>query len=188
MQDKIQELEQKLKKIMYPTKELAHGEDTLEWLLKIDPQAEWQIKIAALAHDIERAVPDIPDMTPPKHIRAEQESYDTYKQHHAKRSAIIVKHIMSVFGFEQSDIDRISNAIEKHEVGGDADSDLVRDADSIRWFDLGHENYIDKYGLDGAKEKGWWMYKRATEKTKKLIDSLKYNQEVREFIKSKLNS
>ena len=82
----------------------------------------------------------------------------------------------------RKDIQRITNAIEKHEVGGDPDSDLVRDADSIRWFDSGHPNYIKAFGLDSAKEKGWWMYKRATDKTKKLIDTLPYEKRIKEHI------
>ncbi len=33
-----------------------HAENTLEWLLKLDPAADQALQIAAFAHDIDRAV------------------------------------------------------------------------------------------------------------------------------------
>lgn len=181
---KIEQLEKHLEKIMSRTKELAHGQETKAWLLKMDPEVPWQLQIAALAHDIERAVPYIEGMTPPEPPK-EDLDYDSYKNLHAKRSAEIVSHILKTFDFETADITRISNAIEKHEVGGDPDSDLVRDADSIRWFDSGYTRYTKSFGMEAAKEKGWWMYKRATNKTKKLMDTLPYDNEIKKHIQSK---
>ena len=101
MDKKALELEIKLKRIMERTKELAHGEETKDWLLRIDPNANWQLQISALAHDIERAVPAIEGMTPERSTREETETYDDYKAKHAKRSAIIVEHIMKLDGFEE---------------------------------------------------------------------------------------
>jgi hypothetical protein len=164
---------------MLGTKELAHGEETKEWLLKIDPKADWQLQIAALAHDIERAVP-------PKLKIHTDEKYGYYKARHAKRSATIVGQILRQEGFRNQDVSRIMNAIEKHEIGGDNDSDLVRDADSIRWFDKGHINYINVFGMDSAKTKGLWMYKRTTIETKRLIDDMPYENDIKEHISKKL--
>jgi hypothetical protein len=178
-------LEGTLKTIMAPTKELAHGVETQEWLLKISPSASWQVQISALAHDIERAMDYQEGKTPPKPDKNKHATYDLYKAEHALRSSQIVASIMKEQGFSDVDIKRVSNAIEKHEVGGDGDSDLVRDADSIRWFDKGYSGYIVKSGLEGAKEKGWWMYKRATPETKKLIMSLNFDNEIKNFIKNK---
>jgi hypothetical protein len=171
---------------MYPTKELAHGKETREWLLKIDPTAEWQLQIAAFAHDIERAVPSIEGMTPPKPKRIAD--YDKYKENHAKRSAKIIKHILTTNNFNSKDVQLIADLIEKHEVGGSAEADLVRDADSIRWFGQGYVKYIENRGIEEAKEKGWWMYKRATQKTKDLIMTLEFNNEVKNHIQEKETS
>ncbi len=185
MNEKIKLLEEKLIEIMRPTKELVHGQETKDWFLKIVPDAYWQLQIAALAHDIERAVPYIEGMTPPKVLRTETQTYDEYKALHAKRSAQIIKHIMKHLQFEEQDIKTVTDAIKKHEVGGDSNSDFVRDADSIRWFDKGYNNYISKYGTEGACEKGWWMYKRACPETKRLINQLPFNLGVKKYIKLK---
>ncbi len=185
MNEKVKLLEERLIEIMRPTKELVHGQETRAWLLKIVPDVSWQLQIAALAHDIERAVPYIEGMTPLKVLRTKTQTYDEYKALHAKRSAQLMKHIMKHLQFEEQDIKTVTDAIEKHELGGDNYSDLVRDADSIRWFDTGYFNYIDKYGVGGACEKGWWMYKRARPETKSLINQLPFNLDVKKYINLK---
>lgn len=179
----IKILEQEIKDIMRPTKELAHGEETLAWLFKIEPHAPWQLQIAALAHDIERALPNELAGVSKQPIRKDFQTYDEFKQAHALRSAQVVQTLMQKLAFPSSDIDRVTNAITKHEVGGDLDSDLVRDADSIRWFDSGYTKYIQAFGIESAKEKGWWMYKRAIVQTKLLIDKLPFDKNVKNYIK-----
>lgn len=182
MPNDVENLKTYFAKLMESTKELAHGIETLDWLLKIEPKAPWHLQIAAFAHDIERAIPFVEGKTPQLPSKDAYPDYDDYKAAHAKRSAEIVKTIMAQFGFNTYDITVVSSAIEKHEVGGDPNSDLVRDADSIRWFDGGYINYINKYSVEGAKEKGWWMFKRAREETQKLILKLPFDAEVKAHI------
>ena len=184
---KISSLKKTLEDIMAPTKELAHGAETLQWLLKIKPNSDWQIQISAFAHDIERAVPFVEGKYPPKPEKDDHNSYDSYKQAHALRSAEIVGIIMKDQHFLDSDIAKVYSAIKNHEIGGDTDSDLVRNADSIRWFDKGFIKYIEKSGLNGAKEKGWWMFKRANKETKELILSLTFDESIKQYIKNNVS-
>ena len=90
-------------------------------------------------------------------------------------------YLMESLEFAQQDIHRVANAITRHETGGDPDSDLVRDADSIRWFDSGYQHYIKAYGLDSAGEKARWMYTRATPQTKALISNLLKDERLRKY-------
>ena len=39
--------------------DLLHADNTLEWLLRLDPEADDALQIAALAHDIDRAIEEI---------------------------------------------------------------------------------------------------------------------------------
>jgi hypothetical protein len=181
---RIYNLKNTLEAIMAPTKELAHGTETLQWLLKINPNSDWQVQIAAFAHDIERACPFIDGKYPPKPNKSDHSNYDSYKQAHALRSAEILATIMKTQNFSDADISRVYNAVTNHEVGGDIDSDLVRDADSLRWFDKGYIKYIEKSGIDGAKEKGWWMFMRANMATKELILSLNFDEQIKLYIKN----
>ena len=65
-----------------------HAENTLAWLLRLAPEADEALQIAALGHDIERAIesrkvrrPDFPD-------------YDAFKAAHAENSARILAEVM----------------------------------------------------------------------------------------------
>ena len=61
-----------------------HSRNTLEWLLKIDPRADTALRIAALGHDIDRAVETH------KVQRADFTDYDAFKAAHARNSASIL--------------------------------------------------------------------------------------------------
>ncbi|MCZ6842402.1 MAG: DUF4202 family protein, partial [SAR324 cluster bacterium] len=65
-----------------------HAEDTLRWVLKLDPKADQALQIAALAHDIDRAV------TARKVHREEFTDYDEFKSAHARNGAIILREIL----------------------------------------------------------------------------------------------
>ena len=60
-----------------------HSKNTLEWLLKLNPHADDALKIAALGHDIERAIEKR------KVRRGDYENYDEFKKAHALNSATI---------------------------------------------------------------------------------------------------
>ena len=57
--------------------------NTLEWLLKLKPDADEALQIAALAHDIERAIEKR------KVKRKDYKDYDEFKNAHALNSANI---------------------------------------------------------------------------------------------------
>ena len=63
----------------------VHAKNTLEWLLKLMPDADEALKIAALGHDIEKAIEGR------KVRRKDYESYDDFKKVHASNSANILK-------------------------------------------------------------------------------------------------
>lgn len=196
----IKLLEDKIIEILKPTKkELIHGQETVKWLNKLYPEAPWEIEIAALAHDIERAVPDIPNMTPPKINKIDNEDYSDWKARHAQRSAVIVEHLMRTYLFNDSQIQIVKSAIAEHDTmnKNNKDKDLdsnntyifpeagsvaVCDADSARFFDSGLPNYIHAYGLESAKIKAKDMYSRCTAKTKRIISNIDFNKEVKKSL------
>ena len=79
-----------------------HAENTLEWLLRLDPRADPALQIASLAHDIERAVED------QKVHRAEFDDYDSFKAAHARNGAKILRAILDKCGIAKSTADEAS--------------------------------------------------------------------------------
>lgn len=208
MNEHIKLLENKIIEILKPTKkELEHGLETVKWLDILYPNSRWEIRIAALAHDIERAVPDIPNMTPPKIHKIGEEDYEVWKRRHAQRSAAIMEHLMKIYLFEESAVQRVIKAISAHDNISDknkSSDDLyvptyadkikdshfaigahaVSDADSARFFDSGLPNYIEAFGIESAKIKARDMYKRCTNKTKEVIMKLEFNKEIKRSLKT----
>jgi hypothetical protein len=151
--------------------DLSHAKSTKKWILKLKPDADYAIQISALAHDIERGLkPDYDNKT--------KEKFDNYEEHkriHSERSAKIIVDLLEKNGFEEEFITKVRNIVLKHEFGGDSESNLLMDADSISFFEENFIQYFEKYGEDKARKKIKFMYNRVSDKSKKLIKEIKYH-------------
>lgn len=161
------------------TEDPVHSKLTLKWLLKLKPKANEAMQIAALAHDIERAVTGKTESTL-KNFSNIQE----IKNEHAKKSAEIIGELMAKYGYGKREIQKVKRLVARHESGGDRDSDILRDADSIAYFDYNIYIYIKKKGFERTKEKIKFMYGRISRKTKKIVEKIKFkDKEVEELFR-----
>ncbi|MGR3220717.1 MAG: DUF4202 family protein [Candidatus Anammoxibacter sp.] len=149
-----------------------HAENTLEWLLRIDPLADHPMQIAALAHDIDRA----DDKR--KVRRADFTDYDAFKSAHAVNGAKILEEILNKFNVSDFITKEACRLVILHEVGGDPRSDLLKDADSISFFDVNMPLYYKREGLDETRKRCIWGYKRLSTGMKKFVKGMKYEDEV----------
>ena len=109
----------------------GHSRNTLEWLLELEPDASAALRIAALGHDVERAIETR------KVQREDFADYDAFKAAHARSSADILREIMRECGVEDEALTReVHRLVYLHEVGGDPRSDLLRDADGLSFLDV----------------------------------------------------
>jgi len=156
----------------------VHSKNTLNWLLKLKPDADEALQIAALGHDIERAVDQ-------RKVRREDfEHYDQFKATHAHNSAEILKEVMLNCGVEETLMEQVYDLVNRHEVGGDERSDLLKDADSISYFDVNLPHYYNRHGWDETKRRCLWGYKRLSEKMKTLAAKLTFeNDELRALMR-----
>lgn len=146
-----------------------HAENTLEWLLRLDSKADQALQIAALAHDIDRAVEDR------KVRRSDYDDYDTFKAAHARNGAKILREILDECGVARSIVDEACRLVKLHEVGGDPRSDLLKDADSISYFDVNMPLYYQREGWEETKRRCVWGYRRLSGRMKKIAESITYN-------------
>jgi len=146
--------------------EIVHSFDTLKWVKEIDKNASESLQIAALAHDIDRGIK-------PKVIRADQETYDNYNKRHAKRGSLLIVKLLNKYNYSKDFINKTSHLVENHEVGGDTETDILMDADSISFFSCNLDWYFKYKGLDKTKDKIFFMYQRATPRAQKIIKSIK---------------
>ncbi len=147
----------------------VHAENVLEWVLKLKPDADEALQIAALAHDIDRAVEKR------KILRSDFNDYDAFKAAHAKNSARILREILNGYHVEQTIIDEACRLVERHETGGDLCSDLLKDADSISFFEVNMPLYFQREGYEETLKRCIWGYHRLSPKMKAICQKMTYS-------------
>jgi hypothetical protein len=148
-----------------------HAGNTLEWLLKLDPAADQALQIAAFAHDIERAVETR------KVRRADFTDYDAFKAAHARNGAAILREILDRCGVAKSVADEACRLVTLHEVGGDPRSDLLKDADSISYFEVNLPWYYRREGREETKRRCRWGYQRLSARMKAIVKTITHEDE-----------
>lgn len=160
--------------------ELKHAKDTLNWLLIISPNADGVQRISALGHDVERAInPWKLNGTINKKL-----SKKSFRMEHSKRSAEIIKNLLLKHKVGADKIQRMENMVLNHEFGGNNESNIIRDADSLAnlvWVD-DMWGKIDRASLEGTMTR---MFERMGEENKKFTNQVKFNHlEVRQMFES----
>ncbi len=148
-----------------------HADNTLEWLLRLEPDAGDALQLAALAHDIDRAIEES------KVRRADFDDYDAFKAAHARNGAEILRPILIQCDVEADIVDEACRLVEVHEVGGDPRSDLLKDADSISYFDVNLPLYYQREGWQETKRRSSWGYRRLSTRAKEFVIKICYQDE-----------
>ncbi len=156
-----------------------HAENTLKWLLVLCPKADDAMKIAALGHDIERAIED------KKIKRKDFDDFDEFKRAHAQNSAKILRDILKGMGLSDSFVEDVAHLVELHEFGGDPRADCIKEADSISFFDTNLPLFFEREGIENAKKRAIWGYNRLSSRGKKIVKGFKYkNRLLQELIEN----
>ena len=148
-----------------------HAENTLEWLLRLDPKAEHALQIAALSHDIDRAMEDR------KVRRGDFGDYDAFKAAHARNGAEILRTILDACGVAEATKEEACRLVTRHEFGGDPSSDLLKDADSISFFDINMPFYYQREGWEETKRRCIWGYHRLSVRMKEIANGITFEDE-----------
>ena len=70
---------------------------------------------------------------------------------------------------ERSIVEEACRLVEFHEVGGDPGSDLLKDADSISYFDVNLPLFFQREGWDETKRRSDWGYRRLTPRAREIV-------------------
>ena len=182
--DPIEKVKNEINKVIVESpfpEEPFHSVNTLEWVLKLNPEADIALQIAAIGHDIEQAFGD-------KRIHTtEYETYDEYKQAHALNSAEILAEMMEKCGVEQELVDNVARLVAHHEVGGDEREELLKNADTISFFHVSLPLYFDRKGPVVTSKRCVWGYKKLSENLRKYVAEIDYiDPELKKLVKETL--
>jgi len=164
-------------------KDPKHSKLVLEWVLRLKPDADEALQIAALGHDIDRAIER-------RRVKKENfKSYEEYKKEHAKESAKITCELLEKHSFEKSFVSKVRFLIENHEVGGSEEAEILKEADSLAFFNFDIYYYLKDRGNKKTKEKIRFMYERLSEKAKVLVNQVKFkDKEVKNIVKESITN
>lgn len=153
-----------------------HFERTLYWLFELNPDADEALQIAAYAHDIERAFGREDTM---KRVQESDKGFqdESMLTKHQVGGAEIMKEYLLKQGASPELSDRVAHLISRHEVGGNNDQNLLKDADSISYFETNAAGFVEKFvplvGKEKVKAKFDWMFERITSgKARKLAQPM----------------
>lgn len=161
--------------------EYDHSQSVWQWVLKLKPEANIALQIAALGHDIDRSIEDY------RIMKAKFATYDEYKKEHTLLSAKIICDILKKHNFDKTTIDEVRHLIENHEVGGEGDVEILKEADSIAFFNnLPH--YRQTHTRKETTDKIKFMYDRLNKKAQSMINQINFNTESAKLFKETINS
>jgi hypothetical protein len=141
----------------YDGEHLARAGD---WLLALEPNAPEPLVIAALLHDMERAVPGGPVLD----MRRDRWDDPAYNRAHSERSAAVVAGWLVGKDAPPEFVEGVL-PIREHELGGSPEGDLLQAADSLSWLEVNGRlaaEWVELGRCDSAKarEKLVWMCDR----------------------------
>lgn len=171
----MKNLEKEIEKIISRSKipeDPLHSKNTRGWVLKLKPNASEALQIAALAHDIERAIPKT------KVRRNKYRNYDAFKRAHAFKSARISLKILDKYRLSSKLKNRIKYLIEHHETGSTADEEvsILRDADGLSFFQVNLPLYFQRNSEEETIFRMKWGYERLSEPAKEIVRKFHYKE------------
>ena len=161
----------------YP-EEPFHSINTLEWLLKLYPEADRALQIAALGHDIERSVPG-------REIHASNyDTFDEYMQAHAQNSAEIIAEILREFGVDHEETEEIAFLVSRHETGGGERLHYLVNADVLSFFHVCLPLYFDRKGPEITRKRMVWGFKKLSPDSRGLVSEIDFpDEQLRELVR-----
>lgn len=177
----IKQLENEIERIISesPVKtDLNHAKTTVKIVKQLKPDADDTLLIAALAHDIERCY-----LVDKENIAEKFDDYKTYKRLHAEKGSQIIAGLMKKYNFDNNFTNKVIKLVKNHESGGDDESNILMDADTISFFIENLDNYITDFGIEKTKKKIDFMFNRIVSPQARLIAKPMYDNAV-----NKLNS
>lgn len=166
-------------------KSIPHYLRTAYWLKELRPDADDALLVAAVAHDIERAFQEDDLWKIPK--ESEKEFLDEkYLQEHQERSARILREFLKRQDCGKEFVQRVKRLVSRHEIGGSDDENVLKDADSISFFENNAERFAARtpvYSVRKIREKLNWMYERITSERAREMARPMYEHGVRNLSK-----
>jgi hypothetical protein len=151
-----------------------HALDTWQWTLRLEPEADLAVQLAALFHDVERLSSEADARV--EHRAAD---YQAFKDDHAERGAELADALLSWIGADTGTRAKTARLIAAHEhppEPGDPDFEslaLLNDADALSFFSLNSAGYLDYFGPEATARKVAYTLRRLRPESRRFLSGLR---------------
>ncbi len=146
-----------------------HSKNTRAWVLRLKPEADIALQIAALGHDIERSIKEL------KIKREDYPDYNEFKMVHARNSAKVLDELLSKYQLNETIRCKVSYLVTHHEFGGNPEANILKDADSIAYFDVNLPFYFQRHSKGETAFRIMWGYQRLSDEAKSVVRDFSYD-------------
>jgi hypothetical protein len=153
--------------------QIPHFKQTVYWVEQLTDASE-ALRIAAVSHDIDRA------FTATNHAEREKKGFDfsniSFLRPHEERCAKVIGEFLEKEGAQEELIEKVKELVSRHEEGGTKGQNILKDADSISFFENNINHFLEvkvkQLGKEKIKQKFEWMYNRiSSDKAKDICHS-----------------
>lgn len=146
---------------------IEHLLRTAYWVKVLNPSADEALILAAIGHDIEEIMP--------KKDKSSQIRDVMQNRNHSEEGARIIADFLKLEGANMHTVEKVRKLISKHEIGGDSDEELIKEAGCISFLETITDEYlkgeVNIFGKEKTQERITEVFKRINSlKAKKIAE------------------
>lgn len=159
--------------------DLEHAVDTWQWILRLQPEAELPVQIAALFHDIERL-----ESEPRERIEHRAPEHQSAKDLRSKKAVTRAFALLDELGLSADDCARVRDLVVcSDRRAGDADVVLLDDADALSFLSLNSSGYIDYFGVAQTRRKVAYTLARLGPLAREKLEHVRLRPDVERLLR-----
>lgn len=161
-----------------------HALDTWQWVLRLEPEADLAVQVAALFHDVERLLSEAD-------VRVEHkaEDYQLFKDAHAALGAELTCSLLGELAVDGATCERVRWLVTQHErPGEDSALALLNDADALSFFSLNSSGFIRYFSPEHSRRKVAYTLARLRPKHRARLERVRLAPAVRGMLDALLPS
>ena len=151
-----------------------HALDTWQWVLRLAPDADLAVQLAALFHDVERLATEAD-----ARVEHQAADYQAFKDDHAARGAELATALLGEAGVDAKTRERTARLIAVHEHPPEAEDpeapalSLLNDADALSFFSLNSAGYLDYFGPEATRRKVAYTLRRLRPEARQHLEGVR---------------
>jgi hypothetical protein len=160
-----------------------HALDTWQWMLRLEPEADLAVQVAALFHDVERLLSEAD-----ARVEHKAENYQIFKDAHAALGAELTCALMEELKVDPATCERVRWLITRHErPGEDSALALLNDADALSFFSLNSSGFIRYFSHEHTQRKIAYTLARLRPEQRARLEWVRLAPTVRALLDAQLH-